>query len=213
MDIDKYSLIAVLGGDGTFHEVANGLMARLDKKKIPIAVIPNGSGDDFASALGIMTPDHALDYICKKEIIKVDSVRILLDHESEDTLPEGIERLNFCRYMMINSGASMPSLVAFKAKAWKACCGKTSYTIATLIEAIKGNIVPDIYELYVDGEKVKLNATEDLATILLMLGNGKYTGGGMIINPYACVNDGMIDVTWISDPRINNLTGISGMLD
>jgi diacylglycerol kinase family enzyme len=42
--------------------------------------------------------------------------------------------------------------------------------------------------------------------------NGKYTGGGMIINPYACINDGMVDITWISDPRLNNLGGVSSML-
>lgn len=101
-----------------------------------------------------MSVDHALDYICKGEIIKCDTARILMDHETEETLPEGLERLNFLRYMMINSGAALPPLVAFKAKAWKACCGKTSYTIATLIEAMKGNVVPDIFEVFVDGEKV-----------------------------------------------------------
>jgi hypothetical protein len=47
----------------------------------------------------------------------------------------------------------MPPMIAFKAKSWKTCCGKTSYTIATLIEAIKGNIISDIFEISVDGEK------------------------------------------------------------
>jgi len=46
-----------------------------------------------------------------------------------------------------------------------------------------------------------------------MLGNGKFTGGGMIINPYACVNDGMVDLTWISDPAVNNLGGVASVLD
>jgi hypothetical protein len=46
-----------------------------------------------------------------------------------------------------------------------------------------------------------------------MLGNGKYTGGGMIINPYACINDGMVDLTWISDPAVNNLGGVASVLD
>ena len=34
----------------------------------------------------------------------------------------------------------------------------------------------------------------------------------MIINPFAAMNDGLVDVTWISDPRINKLTGVAGML-
>jgi diacylglycerol kinase family enzyme len=145
--------MVVAGGDGTCHEVVNGLLARADKKKIPLAFLPNGSGDDFCSAVGIMSMDHGLDYICKAETIKVDTIRVLLDHDSEDTLPEGIERFNFCRHSIINAGCAMPPLIAFKAKAWKTCCGKTSYTIATLIEAIKGNIIPEIFEVHVDGEK------------------------------------------------------------
>jgi diacylglycerol kinase family enzyme len=154
IDFTQYSLLIVAGGDGTIHEVVNGMLMRDDKKLIPLAFIPNGSGDDFCSAIGVMSVDHALDYICKGEIIKCDTARILMDHETEETLPEGIERLNHLRYMMINSGAALPPLVAFKAKAWKACCGKTSYTIATLIEAIKGNIVPDIFDVFLDGQKV-----------------------------------------------------------
>ena len=45
-----------------------------------------------------------------------------------------------------------------------------------------------------------------------MCGNANYTGSGMVINPFATMNDGLVDVTWISDPQINNLTGVAGML-
>lgn len=46
MDIDRYSALVGVGGDGTFHEVANGLLHRPDKKRIPIAFVGNGSGND-----------------------------------------------------------------------------------------------------------------------------------------------------------------------
>lgn len=46
MDIDKYSALIAVGGDGTFHEVVNGLLHRPDKKRLPIAFLPNGSGND-----------------------------------------------------------------------------------------------------------------------------------------------------------------------
>lgn len=153
IDLSNYSLLVACGGDGTVHEVVNGMLAREDKKKIPLAILPNGSGDDFCSSLGILSMDHALDYICKGETIKVDTARVLLDHDSEDSLPQGLERLNFCRHMIINSGCAMPPLIAFKAKYWKTCCGKTSYAIATLVEAMKGNLVSEIFEVHVDGEK------------------------------------------------------------
>lgn len=159
IDLSNYSLLVAAGGDGTVHEVVNGLLARPDKKKIPLAFMPNGSGDDFCSALGILSMDHALDYICKGETIKVDTVRVLLDHDSEDALPEGLERFNFCRHMVINSGCAMPPLIAFKAKWWKTCCGKTSYAIATLVEAMKGNLISEIFEVHVDGEKYTIQDT------------------------------------------------------
>lgn len=33
----------------------------------------------------------------------------------------------------------------------------------------------------------------------MMVNNGKYSNGGMIMNPFAAVNDGLIDITWIED--------------
>ena len=47
LDLDKYDAIVCVGGDGTIHELANGLLFRKDKKKIPLAFIPNGSGNDL----------------------------------------------------------------------------------------------------------------------------------------------------------------------
>jgi diacylglycerol kinase family enzyme len=187
------------------------MLMREDKKRIPLAFLPNGSGDDFCSSLGILSMDHALDYICKGETIKVDTVRVLLDHESEETLPEGPERYNVCRHMLTNSGLAMTPLVSIKAQFWKGCCGKASYTIAAILEAIKGNLVSDHFEILVDGERVENK--EQHSSICIMAFNGKFTGGGMMLDPYGCVNDGMLDIIWTSDPAVNNLMGVSGLMD
>jgi diacylglycerol kinase (ATP) len=53
------ALIAV-GGDGTLHEVVNGLMNRADSKRVPIAFIPNGSGNDTCHGFGITTIDESI---------------------------------------------------------------------------------------------------------------------------------------------------------
>ena len=63
-------------------------------------------------------------------------------------------------------------------------------------------MIPDSFSIEVDGVTVTNNLKPDVETILLMLMNGKTTGAGMVVNPFACMNDGLIDVTWIHDPKV-----------
>ena len=65
LDLDKYCLLVIVGGDRSIHEVANGMMNRKDKKKCPIAGIPNGSGDDYLNTIGVDNVAEALRYIVK----------------------------------------------------------------------------------------------------------------------------------------------------
>ena len=51
MDIGKYSAVIAVGGDGIIHEVINGMMRREDRKKVPIGLVPNGSGNDACGGL------------------------------------------------------------------------------------------------------------------------------------------------------------------
>jgi len=46
-------VVVVAGGDGTLHEVVNGLMRRPPSARPSIAILPMGSGNDTARALGI----------------------------------------------------------------------------------------------------------------------------------------------------------------
>jgi diacylglycerol kinase family enzyme len=88
LPIDDYSAIVSVGGDGTSHEVINGLFYRKDKKKIPLAFLPNGTGNDFCYNLSLESIDKGLDYIIKGDLIKTDIFRVLLDYESEEDLYE-----------------------------------------------------------------------------------------------------------------------------
>jgi diacylglycerol kinase family enzyme len=211
LDIDKYSVLCATGGDGTYHEVINGMLARDDKRKIPIALLPNGSGNDLCSSIGIWSLDHALDYICKGECTALDTIRVLLDHESEDSLPEGEERSSLCRHFDINAGVAIVGKIVDGAIPWKGCCGKKSYDIATIVQKCKGNFVYEDYEIEIDGEKVE--NVEVVRSIFIMFFNGKYTGGGSVGNPFACMNDGLIDMTWTDHPDMASLMGVAGMLD
>ena len=45
-----------------------------------------------------------------------------------------------------------------------------------------------------------------------MISNGKYANGGMLINPFAAINDGLVDITWIHDPSWQGSMGVTGVM-
>lgn len=51
--IEEFSAVGVCGGDGTVAEVVDGMLKREDGKKLPLWVIPHGSGNVFAMSFRI----------------------------------------------------------------------------------------------------------------------------------------------------------------
>jgi diacylglycerol kinase family enzyme len=65
MEIDNYAVLVIVGGDGTIHETIQGLMGRSDNSRIPIGLIPNGTGNDTCFGLNILDVEAAVDAIIK----------------------------------------------------------------------------------------------------------------------------------------------------
>ena len=82
IDPSSYSALIAVGGDGTLHEVINGMMMRKDGQKLPIALIPNGSGNDLVGSLGCKDLEMAIDWIIKADMIKMDGSRLKKYHRS-----------------------------------------------------------------------------------------------------------------------------------
>ena len=80
-DIDNYCALVTVGGDGTIYEVINGLMTRPDKKKIPLAFLPNGTGNDTCFGFAISTFQEGLNALIKGNIINIDVNKVTLDSE------------------------------------------------------------------------------------------------------------------------------------
>ncbi|KAN0018860.1 hypothetical protein ACTFIU_008793 [Dictyostelium citrinum] len=58
-NLNKYDTIVFISGDGLFHEFINGLLSRSDfeqARKIPLALIPGGTGNGIACSIGLQDP-------------------------------------------------------------------------------------------------------------------------------------------------------------
>jgi len=136
-EIEQYSALLLVGGDGTIHEGLNGLMRRQDKKRVPVGLIPNGSGDDICGSFNLQVNDTSsgLNYVLKGDVIKVDIVKILIDCNSEEELQECLNNDdNFkiedhLRYSFINSNLCVSANIAKNAASMKPKFGQHAYTI------------------------------------------------------------------------------------
>ena len=86
--------------------------------------------------------------------------------------------------------------------------------LSSILEGITiGGIPRDIYTITIDGVPVRINDSEEIETIFIMLFNGKYTAGGLIGDPFACINDGLVDLMIVHDEKFMKFFSIVDMLD
>jgi diacylglycerol kinase (ATP) len=191
LDMDKYSALVAVGGDGTYHEVVNGMLHRKDKRRLPVAFIPNGSGNDTCRNIGVNDIGKALDYIVKGDSLKVDLTKLLIDYSTEEEIPQD-QKPNKLRYQLCVSCIGFPARITHRARHWKWCCCNP-YQLSALGEIIQKPF--DVMDLYL-GEKV---FHEDLATPMIMSMTGKYTGNGMLLSPTSTINDGKMEILYVTE--------------
>lgn len=68
-----YDTIVCVGGDGTIHEVGNGLMGLASDERPRLGVVPMGSGNDYARTLGMsFAVDEAVAQLCAGRAVSAD---------------------------------------------------------------------------------------------------------------------------------------------
>ena len=79
-DLASYQAIVAAGGDGTLHEVVNGLMARgTDAAAPPVGLLPAGTGDALARDLGLADAQRAAEAIASDHQRAIDLARVTVD--------------------------------------------------------------------------------------------------------------------------------------
>jgi len=66
--------IIVVGGDGTVNEVANGILTSAPERRVPLGIVPAGSGNDFAYNTLCLPRDPlaALERALHGNVVEVD---------------------------------------------------------------------------------------------------------------------------------------------
>jgi YegS/Rv2252/BmrU family lipid kinase len=175
------TLLVAVGGDGTVNEVAQGLAGR---NEVELAVIPRGTGWDFVRTYGI--PRRLEDAVAVALGGRPRSID--LGRASYRTWA-GAEAES---YFANIASAGMSGAIAKRAnETSKALGGKVSYLWATL--AVFSRWRNDEVRVAVDGER-RSGRMHDV-----VVANGRYFGGGMMICPEAEPDDGLFDVLTIGD--------------
>ncbi len=163
---DGVDALVVVGGDGMVHI---GLQA-VAGTSVPFGIIPAGSGNDVARALGIPRGDaaEAVEVIAAGNTIEIDLGR------SDGTFFAAIAALGF------------DALVNDRANGMSWPRGRLRYDVALVVEL--GLFRPIPYELETD------SGTERLDAMLVSVANGPSCGGGMKFVPDARLDDGVLDL-------------------
>ena len=77
IDVNRFLGICIIGGDGTMHEVINGMLSRDDKKRLPIGLIPGGTGNSFMHDMACLCPKDAARKISNLKTRKIDLMEII----------------------------------------------------------------------------------------------------------------------------------------
>lgn len=165
------SIVAAAGGDGTVNEVLNGLMGAGAK----MAVLPLGTGNDFARTLGFGNDlQRAVAALFGDRSRAVDVGRV---HE---------------RWFLNIAGCGFDAVVGERVnQGFRYLSGSTAY-IAALVQTLR-TFRPVDLTLEIDGEPRRMRA------MMCSVCNAQTYGGGMRIAPDARIDDGLFDICILGD--------------
>lgn len=164
----------IFGGDGTVHR----FLPQLQEHKIPALVVPKGSGNDFAKALGMgneKTAIRAWREFCStgKNVREID-LGIVQSGKSE---------VSFCCVL----GAGLDSVANARANRMPAWLrGSAGYVLAALQSL--PSFQPPKFTISAGAREIQRSG------FLLAVGNAHRYGHGMKIAPRAALDDGLLDV-------------------
>ena len=186
----KYQAVVSVGGDGTLHEVVNGLLqASAERETIALGLIPLGNGDDFAKVLPPQAPVGGKPFDWRQAVKKIgggqtqlfDAGRMLGDHLRPEM---GKGAHYFINGMDVGFGALAAYNFTITPKFIK---GMAAYFAAILKTMVA---YPTLHlRIQLDDQPAF-----EQATTMTAITNGRCFGNGFWVCPEAEANDGLFDL-------------------
>ena len=170
-----YDTIVSVGGDGTNHEVINGMLNAQVAVPPALGLIPAGTANDLARCLKIPFDPQA-------------AARVLLDGARHRV---DVGKVND-RYYATISGVGFDAEVAQLVNRWPRFIGGTVLYIAGIVTML-ATYRPVLSRITIDG------ATQETKMFLLAAANTNWYAGGMYMAPHARIDDGLLAVVWAED--------------
>jgi diacylglycerol kinase (ATP) len=163
-----FDIIIAAGGDGTLNEVVNGMAEK--KHRPPLGILPLGTTNDFARALGIPKNwEFACDLILQQYTHDID-----------------VGKINSRYFINIAGGGSMTELTYEVPSKLKTMIGQLAYYI-------KGfELLPRFQPVELSFRSEEITMNEEVMMFLIC--NSNSVGGFEKLAPDASLHDGLLDV-------------------
>jgi len=185
---EQADIILIFGGDGTIHRH----LGQLVKLGLPVLVVPAGSGNDFARALGFRRVRDSLAawrrFGAGHDNIRAIDLGMIMELEDAGGTPH-----ESARYFCSVAGVGLDAEVSRRANAlprWLRGHGGYALPLAPTIF----RFAPRPIKILAADEAGGWTTRNDQPTMLAAFANTAIYGGGMKIAPRAEIDDGLLDV-------------------
>ena len=174
-------LVVAMGGDGTVHEVMNGLMQVPENKRPVMGIVPIGSGNDFAYSIGLTKKStHALAHALKGETIQPVDIGLMTDEHGRR------------EYFDNTLGMGFDAIVTIRSHKLPIVKGFLMYLTA-VIQTIILNHDPARVQIETGDKKW------ESSVLMTTLCNGPREGGGFMLSPGSRNNDGKMEFLTVNN--------------
>jgi diacylglycerol kinase (ATP) len=180
---DGYDALVAIGGDGTVHEVANGMLTA-KTRETALGIVCTGTGSDLARSIGIpRDPARACTSLTGRRRMVIDVGMVKYQKKEQPCQ----------RYFINSAGIGFDATVVAATESMPKYFGGTVPYLTGLLRSLL------IYRNKMINLKIGDKIQEKVKVLSVVVANGRYFGGGMQIAPEAKLDDNLLDMIIVGD--------------